>query len=113
MAKFYGKVYYGETVEREDYPGNWTTKLVSKEYFGDVTKVSRRLEANDKVNDDIVINNVISVVADAYAMEHFSAIRCVEWMGALWKVSSVEVSPPRLILNLGGVYNEPTSRTSE
>lgn len=108
MAKFYGKVYYGETIERDGYPGNWTTVLTGRDYFGDVTKVSRRLESSDKVNDDIIINNVISVVADAYALEHFSAIRCVEWMGEKWKVSTVEVSPPRLILNLGGVYNGTT-----
>lgn len=105
MAKFYGKVYYGESVEREGYPGNWTTKLVDRSYFGDVTKVLRRMETSDKVNDDITINNTISIVADAYAMEHFSAIRCVEYMGVKWRISTVEVQPPRLILNLGGVYN--------
>jgi hypothetical protein len=106
MARFYGNVYYGETVEREDYPGSWTTELASRSYFGDITKVSRRLESSDKVNDDIVISNVISIVADAYAMEHFSAIRCVEYMGIKWRVSTVEVNPPRLTLTLGGVYND-------
>jgi hypothetical protein len=30
----------------------------------------------------------------------------VEYMGTKWKVSNVEVKYPRLILSLGGVYNE-------
>ena len=106
MAKFFGKVYYGDTVESEDGSGVWNIELIPKEYFGDVTKNYRRLENSDKVNDDIVFNNVISIVADAYAFENFAKIRCVEWMGNKWRISTIEVAPPRLILTLGGLYNE-------
>ena len=55
MAKFYGEVYYGDTVEDSNEPGVWNTELTSRKYFGDVTKNYRRLENNDKVNDDIII----------------------------------------------------------
>jgi hypothetical protein len=46
-------------------------------------------------------------VADAYANENFFAILYVEWMGALWTISEVEVQSPRLLLRLGKVYNGP------
>jgi len=106
MAKFFGEVYYGETVESEPGSGVWDTELIPREYFGDVTKTYRRLENNDKVNDDIVLNNTISIVADAYAFENFARIYCVNWMGTKWRVTSIEVAPPRLILTLGGRYYE-------
>ena len=93
-------------MESEDGSGVWNTELIPKEYFGDVTKNYRRLENGDKVNDDIIFNNVISIVADAYAFENFAKIRCVEWMGSKWRISTIEVAPPRLILTLGGLYNE-------
>jgi hypothetical protein len=62
-----------------------------------------------KVNDDLSVNNSISIVADEYANEHFFAIRYVAWAGTLWTVTNVEVQSPRLLLTLGGVYNGPTA----
>lgn len=106
MAKFYGEVYYGDTVEDSNEPGVWNTELTSRKYFGDVTKNYRRLENNDKANDDIIVSNILRIVADAYAFENFAKIRCVRLAGNLWKVSTIEVDPPRLILTIGGLYNE-------
>lgn len=107
MAKFYGKVGYGETVETA--PGVWTEVFTEVSYFGDVIRNTRQLQSGEKVNDDLSVNNSISIVADAYANEHFFAIRYVEWAGVLWKVTDVEVQRPRLLLRLGGVYNGKTS----
>lgn len=106
MAKFYGKIGYGETVETS--PGVWEDIIVERSYFGDVVRNSRKLEGEDKVNYDISVGNSISIVADAYANDHFFAIRYVEWAGTLWTVSNVDVESPRLTLRLGGVYNGPT-----
>jgi hypothetical protein len=105
MARFHGKVGYGETVETS--PGVWDDVITERSYFGDVLRNSRRLREGESVNDDLSVNNSISIVADAYANDHFFAIRYVQWMGSLWKVSDVEVQRPRLILRLGGVYNGP------
>lgn len=69
----------------------------------------RRLESDQKVNFDLAVSNSISVVADAYANENFHAIRYIRWMGSLWIVTTVEVQRPRLLLELGGVYNGPTA----
>ncbi len=106
MAKFFGKVGYGETVEVK--PGVWKDEITEVSYFGDVVRNTRQLESGDKVNNDLTVQNSISIVADAYANEHFFAIRYIEWAGTRWIVSDVEVQSPRLLLRLGGVYNGPT-----
>lgn len=103
MAKFYGKVGYGET--RETAPGVFSEAIVEKTYYGDVLRNSRRLVKGEGVNDDISVGNNISIIADPYAYEHFFAIRYVEWAGARWKVDDVEVKRPRLKLTLGGVWH--------
>lgn len=110
MARFFGKVGYGSTVE--DSPGVFADDIVEYEYWGDVVRNTRELREADKVNKDLSVQTSISIVADAYANEHFFAIRYVEWAGILWTVSSVEVQSPRLILQLGEVYNGPTAGSS-
>jgi hypothetical protein len=106
MAKFYGEVGYGESVEKSD--GVWVDDIVEYHYYGDVIRNTRKLQEGQSVNNDLSVNNSISIVADAYANEHFFAIRYIKWAGTLWTVSEVEVQSPRLILRLGGVYNGPT-----
>ena len=106
MAKFYGKIGYGESVETA--PGVYEDVITEFNYFGDVLRNTRQLQTGENLNSDISVNNSISIVADAYANEHFFAIRYIEWMGALWSVTDVEVKSPRLILRMGGVYNGHT-----
>lgn len=106
MAKFYGKVGYGEAVESG--PGVITDQITERSYIGDVVRNSRRLESGDQLNNDLTVNNSISILADAYARGHIFAMRYVSWQGVLWIISEVTVEPPRLLLRLGGVYNGPT-----
>ena len=103
MAKWYGKIGYAETVEIR--PGVFKEQITEREYFGDVLYNNRRLQTSDQVNDDINISNRISILADPFANENFHSMRYLSFMGANWKVSSIEVAYPRLILTLGGVYN--------
>jgi hypothetical protein len=105
MAKFFGEVGYGRSVDRQN--GVWEDEVVEKKYYGDVLRNSRHLDNGQQVNSDLTTGNSISIVADAYAIENFFAIRYVEWAGALWTVTNVEVQSPRLLLWLGGVYNGP------
>lgn len=102
-TKFYGVVAYAIT--EEVIPGKWKERVVEKQYRGDITRVSRRLQSADKVNDDIRINNEIRILADAFAYQNFQNIRYVVWMGTKWKVESVTVDRPRLVLEIGGEYN--------
>lgn len=104
MAKFYGKIGYAET--KETAPDVWTEVITERTYTGDVLRNTRRWESGENLNDNLNINNLISIVADAFAYQNFSAIRYIEWMGSKWKITNVEVQRPRLILTIGGVYNE-------
>ena len=110
MARFFGKVGYGESVETA--PGVWIDQIVEYSYYGDVVRNSRELRQGQYLNDDLSVQNSISIVADAYANEHFFAIRYVEWAGTLWTIDSVDVLAPRLLLRLGKVYNGPTPAAS-
>lgn len=104
MAKWFGVIGFAETVET--VPGVWDNKITKREYYGDVIRNTRRLQSTDQVNDDINISNEISIVADPYAMNNFHSMRYVEFMGSNWKVSNVDVQYPRLVLSIGGVWNE-------
>lgn len=110
MAKFHGQIGYGESVQQA--PGVWEDVITEKSYYGDVIRNSRQLREGETVNDDLSVGNSISIVADAYANEHFFAIRYIKWAGTLWKVTNVDVQSPRLILRLGGVYNGPKAEPS-
>lgn len=103
MAKYFGKIGFAETVQTR--PGIWQEQITEREYYGDVNRNSRRLQSTDQINDNINVSNEISIIADPYANENFHAIRYVEFMGAKWKTSYVEVRFPRLVLTLGGLYN--------
>ena len=103
MAKFYGNIGFAESVETE--PGVWVQEVTSRPYYGDLVRNFRKLENSGGVNDNVNISNEISIVSDPYANQNFHLIKYIEFMGTKWKVSNVEVQYPRLILTVGGLYN--------
>ena len=103
MPKFYGSIGYA--ISKETAPGVWTEDIVERQYFGDIYRNTRKLQSGNQVNDSIDISNEISILSDPFANENFHSMRYVTYMGAKWKVSSVEVRYPRLILTVGGLYN--------
>lgn len=108
MARFHGRVGYGVSTETAA-PGVFADTITERVYRGSVINDIRRISEGDRLNVTLSVSNSISIVADAYANEHFHAIRYVEWAGELWTVSTVDVQRPRLILRLGEVYNGPTA----
>lgn len=105
MTKFFGVVGYGEQVMTS--PGIWDDVVVELQAYGDVKRNARTFTESESVNDDLKVNNIISIVMDAYSSEHFHAIRYVLWAGARWKVTEVTEHRPRLLLRLGGKYDGP------
>ena len=103
MARFYGKIGYAVT--EETTPGVWVEVITERPYYGELVRNTRNLQASENLNDDVMISNEISIVADPYANQNFHAMRYVEFMGTKWKVRSVDVKYPRLVLNIGGGYN--------
>jgi hypothetical protein len=103
MAKFHNKVGYSRSVETA--PGVFTDQIEEREYFGDVIRETKNFRTGDQVNDNVSVSNRISIVGDDFAFSNYSGIRYVIWGEVYWKVSSIEVQRPRLILSIGGVYN--------
>ena len=102
MNKYFGQI--GFAVTQETSPGVWTDAVVERDYFGDILRNYRRFEGNT-IDDNIDISNRISIVADPYAYENFHNMTYIRFMGTEWKIESIEVQYPRLILQIGGVYN--------
>ena len=103
MNKWYGKVGYVETAEVE--PGIWEEQETERSYYGELVRNSSKFQTSGGANDDRDVSVELSIVADPYLDLHFNSIRYVEFMGAKWKVNTVEPKYPRLILSLGGEYN--------
>ena len=109
MARFYGEIGFLRTVEEdpENRPGIWVEKLTKKKYYGDVLSNSRRWDQNGNFNDNLVINNRISIVADSFIKENLGAMKYVRWLGDTWEITNAEIQYPRIILTIGGQYHEP------
>lgn len=103
MAKWFGAIGYGETVEVK--PGVWKEQITERTYYGDLVRNTRMLQTADQLNDNINISNEISILADPFANQNFHSMRYVEFMGTKWKITNVNVQYPRLILTVGGEYN--------
>lgn len=104
MAKYHGFIgFAGEQTETS--PGIWNEKITEHEYAGDLLSFNRRNQGSGKVNDDMVVSNKISIIADAYLNENIYAVRYVTFMGGKWKIESVEVEYPRMIFTLGGLWH--------
>lgn len=103
MAKYSGMVTYA--TQTETVPGVWED--VTTPYFmrGDVIRRSSQLQNDDKVNNDISLNHRVSLVGDAFAFENYYNIKHINIDGQEWKVTSVEVQHPRIIVTVGGVWN--------
>lgn len=103
MAKYYGAIGFAQTIET--VPGVWEESITEKKYYGNVNRNNKRWQNTDNLNDDIVINNEISIIADQFACEHSSNMRYLTWMGTKWRITNISAQYPRLILTIGGVYN--------
>lgn len=103
MAKYCGMIGFSQTVETA--PGVWTEQIVEKEYYGDVLQNNRRWQNSEGLNQDLMISNRLSLVANDFASQNLPFIKYAVWNGNKFSVTSVEYSYPRFILSLGGVYN--------
>lgn len=104
MAKYFGEIGFSITTETK--PGVWTEEITTRNYSGDVIRQSYRWQNSQNVNDDLNISNRISIVMDNFAVENVGAMKYATFMKSKWKITEVEVEYPRLILSLGGLYNE-------
>ena len=111
MNKYYGFVGFARNVETK--PDVYEQVVEERAYYGDVFKINRKLVTSDHLNDNIIASTRISIVADPFAYNHFHEIVYLSWMGANWKVTDVQVEYPRLIMEIGGLYNGQTGPKRE
>lgn len=110
--KFSGKIGFW-LKDAEAKPGVYKSDIIEKSYTGDILRNSRRFQsAENQQNENLKITNRLSIISDLYMQKNWSSIKYVSWNGVNWKVESIDISsPPRIILELGGVYNGKTSTT--
>ena len=108
--KFSGMIgFWSEDVERKS--GVFKPKIVEKNYVGDVLRNVRRFQsAENQQNENLTTTNKISIISDLYMRKNWNSIKYVKWNNVNWNVNSVDItSYPRIILELGGVYNGKTT----
>lgn len=104
MAKFHGTIGYAQaSVETE--PGVFKPGISTRPCTGEILRNSQKWENTQQLNDNFTINNRFSIIADGYINQNLKKLRYLEWNGVRWKITSVEIEPPRVILTVGGVYN--------
>lgn len=104
MAKYAGKIGYAETEIRS--PGVYVETIVERFHRGDVVRDLRRWGNPDSVHGDLSVTNSISIVGDAYAYEHIYEMRYIWWHGVRWKITTVDVQRPRLVLTIGELWTD-------
>lgn len=104
MPKFYGNIGFSKT--EEESPGVWVEKLIERKYYFEVLKNTVRWTTTEQLNDNLVINNQFSIIADSFVYENIGVIRYIEFLNSKWKITNIDIQYPRLILTIGGVYNE-------
>lgn len=110
--KFSGKIGFW-LKDKETKPGVYNPEIVEKPYVGDVLRNYRRFQPGEnQQNENLVVNNRISIISDLFMQKNWGSIKYVLWNGIKWKTTSIDVgSPPRVIIDLGGVYNGKSSTT--
>lgn len=111
--KFSGSVGFWTSDYIETSSGVYEPKIIEKPYIGDVLRNQRRFQPGDnQQNENLVVSNRISIISDLYMTQNWGSIRYVVWNGVNWSVSSIDISQyPRVLIDLGGVYNGKTGTT--
>ncbi len=111
MAKFSGKI--GFEIQNEDGSdtGIWGPTITERQYYGDIMSNVYKWSDGSKVNEDLNVSNKFSVVADNFAIKNLGRMLYVTWEGEKWRIITAEVIKPRIILYIGGLYNNAQTKT--
>ena len=104
MPKCSGVIGYA--LAGETQPGVWAEGITENKYIGEIVKDNRRIIDQGEVNGSINISNNISIVSNRFMLDNMEYMRYLTFNNSKWKISSVEIKPPRIIITLGGLYNE-------
>lgn len=104
MNRFYGVI--GFSVNEKTAPGVWEPSITERSYKGDILVNSRRYQTDqNSTNDDLILNNKITILSDSFIDSNIGSMVYATLDNTKWKITNVEISYPRIIITLGGVYN--------
>ena len=111
MARFYGKIGFAE--QKEVKPDVWKDVIVERPYVGSFVRNTIRWNQGSEINDDVRLDEAVSIISDPYILQHSAVIRYVDWQGTKWKIMSIQINYPRVILQLAGEYHGQNSAKSQ
>lgn len=110
--RFYDDVIFVIQKEDPNAPGNWKEYRIVKPMRGEWKRLISKWTPGSKVIDDKRVNNQLEIIADSFALANFTQIRSIKWRGLEWSVNTVTLNPPRLVLEIGDLYNAGTESFS-
>lgn len=103
---------FGEK-ESETEPGVFEQDIQERKYYGEWYKISKRnQQSSETINGTFTIQNEISVISDAFLNNNLIHLKYLTFLGERYWISYIQVSPPRLVLDIGEVYNGPIPKQS-
>lgn len=111
MNKWCGKIGFAISKKVPGRGNTYVDEIVEKQFYGDIIRNTRRWESGESINDNLTISNSISVIADSFVIENLQCMKYIEFCGAFWKINSIDIQLPRLILGIGGAWNGETAAT--
>lgn len=103
--KYYDNVTFVIQQEDPEAPGNFKEYEITKPYMGDWKRIESKWVGGSNLIDDKRVNNQLEIISDPFAVTNFTHIRYVKWMGQTWSVNTVTLRPPRIVMEIGGLYN--------
>lgn len=104
MARFSGVVgFYAGS--KEVRPSIFEETYEEHTLRGDTLRSGYSQSENQTKYDTLRLTNRVSLIGDTFSFKNYNAIRYVTLNGQSWKVTSVEIERPRLILEIGEVWN--------
>ena len=107
MARFYGVIGFADTVETT--PGIARDVIIERKFFGNVLRAGVRSVEGDHILPNPALSNSLSLVGSKYAFANVKNMRYIKYEGELWKIDTVTVEKPRMIIGMGDVYTGPTA----
>jgi len=103
--KWSGNIGYSTTEEDPANSGIYVQKVIERHYYGDLLENRFKIQGSNQVNDDHLFLNRFSIVADQFALSNFHSACYITYNGIKWKISGIDVQPPRMVISVSDVYN--------
>lgn len=103
--KYFGIIGFVEE-DVETAPGVYEEVVTEREYYGNVIRNTSRWQNDSRnLNDNLNLSNQFEILFDPYAYDHIQNLKYLVYDNVKWKITSFELSYPKVTICIGGVYN--------